>query len=46
MHYKMREAANRGGLQIIPFGALRQFAPPSRDFFIGQPNGRIGRFLR
>jgi hypothetical protein len=28
--YKMREPANRGGLPLVPLGALRHFAPPLR----------------
>jgi len=35
-----------GGLPLIPFSALRHFAPTSRDFFVGQSNGGIGCFLR
>jgi hypothetical protein len=31
---------------MMPFGALRHFAPKSRDFFVGQPNGDIGRLVR
>ena len=46
MHYKMREAANRAAYHLFRSARSVHFAPPSRDFFVGQPNGRIGRFLR
>jgi hypothetical protein len=35
-----------GGLPLIPFSALRHFAPTSRDFFIGQSNVGIGCLSR
>ena len=44
--YAAQIAANHGGLPLVPLGAHRHVAPPSRDFFVGRPNGRIGRFLR
>ena len=41
-----RNGRQPSGLLFVPLGALRHLAPPSRDFFVGCPNGRIGRFLR